>query len=198
MNIEGLDYNTRRERLILPEYGREVQSMVDYAMTIEDRDERRICAENIVAIMEKMSPQNRENPEYKRKLWDHLAIMSRFSLDIDYPYDISDARKIASAPEPVAYPMTRIPVRHYGKLVFDILEKLKTMEPGKERDELTRVIANRMKRNLHQWGHGSADDDRVIEDIEHYTDGAVKIEPGTLKMEPVNDREFVDKKKKRR
>lgn len=198
MNIEGLDYNTQRERLILPEYGRGVQSMVDYAMTIEDREERRVCAENIVAIMEKMSPQNRENPDYKRKLWDHLAIMSRFSLDIDYPYDVSGARKITTKPEPVAYPMTRIPARHYGKLVFDVLERLKTMEPGKERDELIRLVANRMKRNLHQWGHGVTDDGKVIEDIERYTDGAVKIEPGTLKTEPVNDKEYGDKKKKKR
>lgn len=88
MNIEGLDYNTQREQLILPEYGREVQSMVDYALSLPDKEERQRCAESIIVIMDRMFPQNHENPDYKQKLWDHLAIMSNFQLDIDWPYDI--------------------------------------------------------------------------------------------------------------
>ena len=96
MNIEGLDYNTQRERLVLPEYGREIQNMVNYCLTLTDRQERQNCAESIVDIMERMIPQNHTDEDYKQKLWDHLAIMSNFQLDIDYPYDVSQAARIAT------------------------------------------------------------------------------------------------------
>ena len=100
MNIEGLDYNTQREKLVLPEYGREIQKMVDHAISIEDRAERQHCAEAIVAIMSRMFPQNRNNKDHEQMLWDHLALMSGFKLDIDYPYDVTQALKIATKPEP--------------------------------------------------------------------------------------------------
>ena len=154
MNIEGLDYNTQREQLVLPEYGREVQKMVDHAVGLPSKEERQHCAETIVAIMDRMFPQNRENPDYRQKLWDHLAIMSNFQLDIDWPFDISGAAKIATKPEPLDYPMSQIPVRHYGKMIFELFEQLKTMPPGEERDELVRETANQMKRNLYQWSQG--------------------------------------------
>ena len=102
MNIEGLDYNTQREKLVMPEYGREVQSMIDYAVTLEDKEERKQCATAIVAIMERMFPQSAGTADFRQKLWDHLAIMSGFKLDIDYPCDISKAGKITEKSAPVA------------------------------------------------------------------------------------------------
>ena len=111
MNIKGLDYNTEREKLILPEYGREVQQMVDIAVNLPTKEERQRCAETIVRVMERMLPQNRNNADYKCKLWDHLAIISDFKLDIDYPYDVSKAKEISEKPKPLAYPMTKIKVR---------------------------------------------------------------------------------------
>ena len=95
MNIEGLDYNTQREKLVMPEYGREVQSMIDYAVTLEDKEERKQCATAIVAIMERMFPQSAGTADFRQKLWDHLAIMSGFKLDIDYPCG-QDNRKAGS------------------------------------------------------------------------------------------------------
>ena len=127
MNIQGLDYNTQREKLILPEYGREIQNMVDHAVSLRTKQERQLCAETIVAIMDRMYPQNRENADYKQKLWDHLAIMSDFKLDIDWPYNVEQAKRMATKPQPMDYPMTRIPVRHYGKMLFEIFEQLKQM-----------------------------------------------------------------------
>lgn len=173
MNIKGLDYNTTRERLILPEYGREIQKMIDYAVALPDKAERQRCAETIIAVMDRMLPHNRDNSEYKRKLWDHLAIMSNFKLDIDYPYDISSAAKIATKPQPMGYPMKRIPVRHYGNLVFEMLSKLKNMEPGAERDALVSLTAKQMKRDLMQWSHGASSDEKVVADMERFTDGIV-------------------------
>lgn len=202
MNIEGLDYNTQREKLILPEYGREIQQMVNYAVGLASREERQRCAESIVGIMARMTPQNRESADYEQKLWDHLAIISDFKLDIDWPSDVTQARKIATRPEPMRYPMTKIPVRHYGKMMFEVFERLKTMPPGSERDELARVTANQMKRDLLLWGHGSSDDEKVASDLARFTDGAIQLDLDTFKFEKINERELMamqsgNKKKKK-
>ena len=199
MNIEGLDYNTQREKLALPEYGREIQRMVDHAKTLPDKKERQRCAQTIVAIMDRMFPQNRQNADYKHKLWDHLALMSNFELDIDWPYDIHQAADITTRPEPMPYPMKDIAVRHYGYMVFELFDKLKQMPPGKERDELARITANQMKRNLMLWSHGSSDDEKVASDLARFTDGKIQLDLSTFKFEKVSmrDMEVRTKKKKR-
>lgn len=197
MNIEGLDYNTQRERLILPEYGREVQSMVDHAVGIADRDRRQQCANAIIAIMKRMFPHSTDSVDNERKLWDHLALMSDFKLDIDYPYDVEQAQTIHAKPEPMSYPMRQIPVRHYGNMMFELFSRLKTMPAGKERDELIRLVANQMKRDLTLWGHGSSDDEKVASDLAEYTDGKVQLDLGTFKF----DRTVIkdnDKKRKKK
>jgi len=187
MNKVGLDYNTMREKLALPEYGREIQQMVDYCIKLEDRKERQHCAETIVTIMERMFPENRGIENHEQKLWDHLAIMSGFQLDIDYPFDVSDAAKIATKPEPMDYPMQRIPVRHYGAMLFEIFDKLKTMEPGEERDKLVRLTANQMRRNLMQWSHGSSDEQKVASDLARFTDGVIQLDIDNFVFENVRD-----------
>lgn len=196
MKIDGLDYNTQRERLVLPEYGREVQRMVDHALTLTDRTERQHCAEAIVLTMERMFPQLRESADYRQKLWDHLALMSNFQLDIDWPYDISQARMMGDRPEPMRYPDQKIPVRHYGKMLFDIFEKLKAMPDGPEYDALVRLAANQMKRDLMQWSHSSSDE-KVADDLARYTDGRVQLDLSTFKFERIVLQDN-DKKRKRR
>ena len=191
MNIPGLDYNTQRERLILPQYGREIQNMVDYAVTLPTKEERQRCAEAIVAIMDRMNAQNRGNYDHMERLWDHLALMANFKLDIDYPCDVSQALKIATKPEPMTYPMSKIPVRHYGKLLFEAFEQLKTMEPGERRDAFVRSVANQMKRSLMQWGHGSSDDEKVASDLAHFTDGKIQFER-------INARDFAQPRNKKK
>lgn len=198
MNIEGLDYNTQREHLLLPEYGREVQKMVDHAVSLESKEERQRCAETIVAIMERMFPFSGTSADHKHKLWDHLALMSNFQLDIDWPCDVSQAVKITTKPEPMPYPMKDIPVRHYGNMMFEIFDKLKTMEPGDERDELVRITANQMKRCLYQWSHGSADDEKVASDLARFTDGVIQLDLDNFVFEKINEREFNEKRKKKK
>ena len=187
MNKEGLDYNTQREKLAMPEYGREIQQMVDYCVKLEDREERQHCAESIIVIMDRMFPENRGVENHAQKLWDHLAIMSGFQLDIDYPYDIQGAEKITEKPAPIAYPMQRIPVRHYGAMLFENFDRLKTMEPGAERDELVRLTANQMHRNLVQWSHGSSDEQKVASDLARFTDGKIQLDLDTFAFEKVKD-----------
>ena len=195
MNIEGLDYNTQREQLIQPEYGREVQKMVEYAVSLNDKEERQLCAKTIISIMERMFPQSKENADYKQKLWDHLAIMSDFKLDIDYPVDISKAKSMEQKPQPIGYSKEKNPVKHYGSLVF---ERLKTMPAGKERDALTKLTANQMKRNLIQWSHGSNDDEKIISDLARFTDGIIQLDLDKFKFDVSVAKEPVDKKKKKR
>ena len=185
MNIDGLDYNTQRAKLILPEYGREIQQMVDHCLTLTDREERQRCAETIIAVMDRMFPENRGVEDHEQKLWDQLAIMSNFQLDIDFPYDVSDAVKIATKPEPLPYPMQHIPVRHYGAMLFEIFEKLKTMEPSEERDKLVELTANQMHRDLVTWSHGSSDVAKVASDLARFTDGNIQLDLDTFVFEKI-------------
>ena len=183
MKIKGLDYNTQRERLVLPEYGREVQQMVDYCVSLKSRAERQRCANTIIAVMERMMPHTYENKDYRQKLWDHLALMSGFQLDIDYPCDITEAQKMLQKPAPMRYPMKRIPVRHYGNMMFEVFELLKNLPNGAERTELTRLAANQMKRDLVLWGHASSDDEKVASDLADYTDGKIQLDLETFKFD---------------
>ena len=183
MKIKGLDYNTQRERLVLPEYGREVQQMVDYCVSLKSRAERQRCANTIIAVMERMMPHTYENKDYRQKLWDHLALMSGFQLDIDYPCDITEAQKMLQKPAPMRYPMKRIPVRHYGNMMFEVFELLKNLPNGAERTELTRLAANQMKRDLVLWGHGSSDDEKVASDLADCTDGKIQLDLETFKFD---------------
>lgn len=183
MKIKGLDYNTQRERLVLPEYGREVQQMVDYCVSLKSRAERQRCANTIIAVMERMMPHTYENKDYRQKLWDHLALMSGFQLDIDYPCDITEAQKMLQKRAPMRYPMKRIPVRHYGNMMFEVFELLKNLPNGAERTELTRLAANQMKRDLVLWGHGSSDDEKVASDLADYTDGKIQLDLETFKFD---------------
>ena len=187
MNIKGLDYNTQREKLILPEYGREIQQMVDHAVSLEDRSERQRCAETIVSIMGRMFPEDKTVEEKDRKFWDHLAIMSGFRLDVDYPFDVTHAAQIAKKPAPMEYPMKKIPVRHYGAMLFDVFKRLEQMEPGLERDELVKLTANQMRRNLVQWSHGSSDEEKVASDLARFTHGKIQLDLDTFKFEPIRD-----------
>ena len=183
MNIQGLDYNTQREQLQLPEYGREIQKMIDYAVSLPDREERLRCAKTIVKLMETMVPQIRENAGYQQTLWDHLYLMSHKQLDIDWPYDVREAEQILSKPAPMPRPSSKISMRHYGRLVEELFEILKTMPAGRERDELTRLTANQMKRDLVLWGHGSIDDEKVADDLAHFTDGVIQLDLSTFTFE---------------
>ena len=188
MNIQGLDYNTQREQLVLPEYGREIQLMIDHAVALPTKAERQRCAESIISIMDRMFPQNHQNADYEHKLWDHLALMSRFQLDIDWPFDISKAAQIASKPEPLTYPMNKIAVRHYSHLLFEMFEQLKTMPEGPERDELVRVTANQMKRCLIQWSNGSSDNEKVASDLARFTDGKIQLDLSNFKFDKMDFR----------
>ena len=198
MDIKGLDYNTQREKLIMPEYGREIQKMVEYACELPTKEERLKCAKTIIRQMENKNPQLSENADYEQTLWDHLYLMSHRELDIDWPFDVSAADKILSKPDPMKLPNSNIRLRHYGHLVEELFEQLKTMPEGEERDALVRKTANQMKRDLATWGHGSMDDERVASDLARFTDGIIQLDLDSFVFEKLTngDKKSSGKKKK--
>jgi len=188
MDIKGLDYNTQREKLIMPEYGREIQKMVDLAISLPTKEERNLCADSIIRQMENKNPLLRNTPNYEQTLWDHLFLMSHKQLDIDWPYDVNEAEKILSKPQPMVHPdhNEQAHLRHYGRLLTKVFEKLKTMPEGPERDELARQTANQMKRDLMAWGHGSIEDEKVADDLARYTDGIIQLDLQYFQFEQMN------------
>ncbi|MCI7580306.1 MAG: DUF4290 domain-containing protein [Prevotella sp.] len=187
MDIKGLDYNTKRETLLLPEYGREIQRMVDYAIGCPTRDERNACANTIVRMMGTKVPNATETNDGIRALWDHLYIMGRGQLDIDWPYDMSEAVKITQKPQPMPIRKNHVKLRHYGHLVEECFDILKTMPNGRERDKLIYLTANQMKRDLAIWGRGTMDDERVADDLARFTDGCVQLDINNMPLERVQE-----------
>ena len=120
-----MDYNSQRKKLILPEYGRNIQIMIDHLATIEDRDERTRAARTIISVMGNLYPHLRDVPDFRHKLWDHLMIMSNFTLDIDSPYPLPDKAILEEKPERLPYSKHRIKYKHYGLLTEKLIEKIK-------------------------------------------------------------------------
>ena len=198
MDIKGLDYNTKREKLMMPEYGREIQKMVDLAVSLPTKEERQKCANTIIQLMETKVPQLTDSSDYEQTHWDHLYLMSHKQLDIDWPFDVSEAEKILSKPQPMKLPKDELRLRHYGKLVSELFEKLKSMPEGEERDALIFYTANQMKRDLATWGHGSIEDERVANDLARFTDGAVQLDLNIFKFEKITAAEEPKKTKKKK
>lgn len=171
-----LTYNTQLEHLVLPEYGRNVQQMINHCMEIEDRDERNRCAHTIIAIMDNMFPENRTEADYKRKLWDHLAIISGFQLDIDYPYEIVQPTNLVSRPEPIPYQLEPIKYRHYGKIIERMIERAAEYPEGEERDELVMLLAHHMKKLIYQISKEDVEDAKIFRDLEYYSKGRIKLD----------------------
>ncbi len=177
-----LTYNTHRPRLILPEYGRAVQRMVDHCVSIPDREERTRCAYSIISTMARIQPKVKEQEDWKQILWDHLAYMSGFKLDIDYPVEVSAPDKYSSRPEKVPYPGRHIRYRHYGKDVELIIAKAMEMPEGPERDELVNLVANHMKKLLLAVNKDSVDDAKIFKDLAEYSHGMLRIDPETTRL----------------
>ena len=198
MNIKGLDYNTHRDKLLMPEYGREIQKMVDYAVSLTDKSERQNCAQEIIRMMETKVPELHDNADFEQTLWDHLYLMSHKQLDIDWPFDVTAAEKLQEKPKAIPLPQEGMRLRHYGKLLEQLFEKLKTMPEGEERDALAFYTANQMKRDLMTWGHGSMSDEKVVDDLARFTDGIIQLDLSTTKLDKVTAIEEPKAKKKKK
>lgn len=182
-----MDYNTNRKKLELPEYGRNVQNMVDIIKNTPDRAERNRLAKSTIQLMENMNPQLRDVVDYKHKLWDHLAVIADFDLDIDSPYPLPTQAEIHQKPSKMKYSNPdEIRFKHYGKILEDMVRKATQYPEGEERDALIAVIANQMKKSFLTWNRETVSDDVIFADLLAIACNRISIPEG-LKLKDSRD-----------
>ncbi len=179
----GLEYNTEREKLRLKAYGREVQQMVDMCVQLPTKEERQRAAEAIIDTMKRIIPSQQSFKERTPMLWYHLALMSDFKLDVDYPVEFPQVYTMSTPPDVIDYGKNRIKARHYGKLLFNVFDKLKEMPDSPLRHQLAVKAAMQMQRCLDEWGSGSTHKERVVSDLARYTDGVIQLSPDDFKSQ---------------
>jgi hypothetical protein len=175
-----MEYNTQLPHLEIPEYGRNIQVMIDHCITIEDRDERNKCARAIIQIMGQLNPHLRDIADFTHKLWDHLFLISKFKLDVDSPYPRPSAETFTTKPLVVPYPASKIKYKHYGKTIERIIDVAKTYEDGPEKKELTRLIANHLKKSYVNWNKDSVTDDIIFKQFKEMTNNELVIDEGVV------------------
>lgn len=176
-----MEYNTSLPHLIISEYGRNIQKMIDFAKTVKDREERNRVARAIIDVMGQLNPHLRDVTDFKHKLWDHLFIISEFKLDVDSPYPKPTPETFKTKPERVMYPSNDIRYKHYGKTVERIIVKAKEYPEGEERDALVEQIANLMKRSYLNWNRDSVNDEVIIKQLDELSKGQLKAEMSMLR-----------------
>jgi len=174
----NLEMNSQRPDLIIPEYGRNIQRMVEYALTLEDREQRNQCCRAILSVMGQLFPYLRDVDDFNHKLWDHLHIMSNFKLEVDSPYPRPLPEELDSPPDRIPYPQGDVKFGHYGRYVQSMIEKCMGMEDGPERNAFTLSIANLMKQNALNWNRNTVTDDVVLKDLNYLSKGTLAIEEG--------------------
>ncbi len=177
-----LTYTTQLKKLILPEYGRNIQRMVDHCLTIEDRGERTRCAATIVKTMETLFPIQGNADAYRRKLWDHLAIMSDFKLDVDVPFELIKPDSLDPTPQPISYLQSEFGYRHYGRMIQRSIDQAVEMPDGDEKDALILQLADHMKKLLLSVNPDGVDDEKVFKDLYELSRGAIRIDPELIKL----------------
>ena len=171
------DYNSTRPKLILAEYGRNVQNMVDYICTLPTKEERNRHAQVVIDMMGFLNPHLRDVADFKHKLWDHLHIISDFKIDVDSPYPMPVQGAIHPKPETVAYPQHRIRYKHYGHTIESMIAKAKALTDPEKRQHMTLAIANFMKMAYVTWNKDAVDDAFIIADLRDLSDGELTLGP---------------------
>ncbi len=169
------DYNSTRPKLILAEYGRNVQNMVDYICTLPTKEERNRHAQVVIDMMGFLNPHLRDVADFKHKLWDHLHIISDFKIDVDSPYPIPERDAIHPKPETLAYPQHRIRYKHYGHTIEKMIEKAKAISDPEKRQQMTQAIANFMKMAYVTWNKDSVEDDLIISDLKELSSSELQL-----------------------
>ena len=170
------DYNTQRPHLVIREYGRHLQQMVDYAVTVEDREKRTNIVLSIIDLMGQMNPHLRNVEEFRHKLWDHIYMISGGKLEVDTPYPYPDLEKIQRKPNHIGYPHDKIRFKHYGKNVERLVEKAIEMEDEEKKKDFTECIGNYMKLVHRNWNQENANDEIIKQDIKTLSEGKLELD----------------------
>jgi len=178
-----MEYSTKRTKLILPEYGRNIQKMVEYIKTIENRETRNIAAQEIINIMGNMNPHLRDINDFKHKLWDQIAQMADFDLDIDSPYPTPLRETFTSKPNTVPYIEGRLKYKYLGRIMQKLIKAATLLEDKEKQDELIRVITNHMKKLYVIWNKDTVEDSAIFDKLTELSGGKLLVENGTRLIE---------------
>ncbi len=180
MDTCRLLYNTERVRLYIPEYGRNVQKMVDYIKTIEDRQKRNEQAKAVIKVMEILNPAVHLQEDFEHKLWDHLFVISGFDLDVDAPYPMPSPESLHEEPLPVPIQKKPLKAAHYGRNIENMLSLIASHEEGEQKLNMMRVLAGYMKQQYLIWNKDTVSDATIYQDMEQLSDGRIQV-PDSLK-----------------
>lgn len=173
--IDNLEYNTEREHLIIPEYGRHMQKMINHAKTRETKEERNKLANGIIAVMGNMQPHLRDVPDFQHKLWDQLFIMSNFELDADSPFEKPTKELLEERPEPLKYPQNFPKYRFYGNNIKTMIDVANTWEEGELKEALLHTVANHMKKCFLNWNKDTVEDAVIFNHLYELSDGKIDL-----------------------
>lgn len=173
--IDDLEYNTEREHLIIPEYGRHLQKMINHAKTVTDKDERNRLAKAIIAVMGNMQPHLRDVPDFQHKLWDQLFIISNFELDVDSPYEKPTKEIFEERPDPLKYPQNFPKYRFYGNNIKTMIDVANTWEESDLKEALVYTIANHMKKCFLNWNKDTVEDDVIYDHLYELSGGKINL-----------------------
>ncbi len=185
-DIRTVEYNTSREPMVIAEYGRNVQKMVAYAKTIEDREERNRAARAIIKVMGQINPTLKNTEDLTHKLWDHMFMIADFDFDVDSPYPLPSREQFLEKPERIAYPESEIRERHYGRIIIKMLEKLMEEQDEEVRQKSAVAAANAMKAAYLKWNRNTVEDTVILADLKRLTNGLVVL-PGDTVLGKLQD-----------
>lgn len=177
--INAIEYNTEREHLIIPEYGRHIQKMINHAKAQETKEERNKLAKAIIAVMGNMQPHLRDVPDFQHKLWDQLFIMAKFEFDVDSPYDMPSEEELYERPKTLEYPQNFPKYRFYGNNIKTMIDVANTWEDGDMKQALVYTIANHMKKCFLNWNKDTVEDDVIFKHLFELSDGKINLKDST-------------------
>jgi hypothetical protein len=189
-----LEYNAERPHLIIPEYGRHLQKLIDHATLISDREERNKAAKYIIQVMGSLNPHLRDVPDFQHKLWDQIFIMSDFRLDVDSPYPIPTRDVINLKPERLPYPQKNPKYRFYGNNIKYMIDVANSWEDGEMKNALVKVIANHMKKSYLSWNKDTVTDTVIFEHLYELSEGKLNLLQSTEELLTTNDLMRTNKK----
>ncbi|WP_294822437.1 DUF4290 domain-containing protein [uncultured Flavobacterium sp.] len=192
--IGNLEYNSEREHLIIPEYGRHLQKLIQQAVALEDRDERNKAAKYIISVMGTLNPHLRDVPDFQHKLWDQIFIMSDFQLEVDSPYPIPSREMLQQKPERLGYPQNFPKYRFYGNNIKYMIDVANKWEDGEMKDALIIVIANHMKKSYLSWNKDTVADAVIFEHLYELSGRRINLQAGEDELSNSTDLMKVNKK----
>lgn len=173
--VSELEYNAQRSHLIIPEYGRHIQKLIEHVISIEDREERNKAANYAISVLGSMTPHLRDVPDFQHKLWDQLFMIADFKLDVDSPFSIPSRESVSTKPEPLDYPQNFPKYRFYGNNIKYMIDKAVEWEEGEMKDALIMVIANHMKKSYLSWNKDTVKDDVIFEHLCELSNGKINL-----------------------